>query len=84
LCMESLTDYAATALRLARTPAELDFFKTHLERGRTTFRLFDSRAYCRDLEAAYDAVWARCRRGEAPSALEVGADRRSTAERNSA
>jgi protein O-GlcNAc transferase len=73
LCMESLSDYAATALRLARTPAELVAFKTHLERGRDTFRLFDPQAYCVDLEAAYDAVWSRYRRGEPPSTLHLGA-----------
>jgi protein O-GlcNAc transferase len=73
LCMESVTDYAATALRLARTPAELAAFKLHLERGRHTFRLFDPKAYCGDLEAAYEAIWARHRRGEPPSALSVGA-----------
>jgi predicted O-linked N-acetylglucosamine transferase (SPINDLY family) len=73
LCMQSLTDYAVTALRLARTPAELAAFRTHLDRGRNTFRLFDPRAYCGDLEAAYDAIWAIYRRGEPPSALNVGA-----------
>jgi protein O-GlcNAc transferase len=73
LCMESLSHYAATALRLARTPAELVAFKTHLERGRNTFRLFDPQAYCVDLEAVYDAIWARYRRGEPPSTLNLGA-----------
>jgi predicted O-linked N-acetylglucosamine transferase (SPINDLY family) len=75
LCRESLADYAATALRLARTPADLAAFKTHLELGRNTFRLFDPQAYCGDLEAAYDAIWARYRRGEPPSALNVGIER---------
>lgn len=75
LCTESLAEYAATALRLARRPAELASFKTHLERGRGTCRLFDPRAYSQDLEEAYHAVWARWRRGEPPSSLCVGAER---------
>ena len=65
----SLADYVAKALRLARTPSELSELKTHLEHGRRTFPLFDTSAYCRQLEAVFEEVWARHSRGEPPSTL---------------
>jgi predicted O-linked N-acetylglucosamine transferase (SPINDLY family) len=74
LCRQSLADYAATATHLARTPAELCALKSHLESRRRTFPLFDTAAYCLQLEAAYEEIWARCARGEAPSTLVVHRD----------
>jgi protein O-GlcNAc transferase len=74
LCASSLEDYAALALRLAQTPAELAALKAHLERGRSTFSLFDTAAYCRQLEAAYGEIHARYQRGEPPASILVQAD----------
>jgi predicted O-linked N-acetylglucosamine transferase (SPINDLY family) len=71
LCTGSLAQYAAEALRLANAPTELAALKGHLERGRGHFPLFDTAGYCAHLEAAYEEIWARHRRGEAPSALSV-------------
>jgi predicted O-linked N-acetylglucosamine transferase (SPINDLY family) len=51
--------YAALAIRLTQTPAELSAFAAHLETGRRTFPLFDTAVYCRNLEAAYEECWAR-------------------------
>ena len=72
LCARSIADYAAQAARLASTPPELSALKEHLERGRTAFPLFDTTRYCRQLEAAYQEIWARHARGERPSTLAVG------------
>jgi protein O-GlcNAc transferase len=70
-CMRSIADYAVQAMRLASTPSELSALKEHLERGRTAFPLFDTARYCRQLEAAYQEIWARHARGERPSTLAV-------------
>jgi predicted O-linked N-acetylglucosamine transferase (SPINDLY family) len=69
LCTASISDYVAQALELARTPSELSALKAHLERGRSSFPLFDTVAYCRHLEDAYQEICARYSRGESPSTL---------------
>jgi predicted O-linked N-acetylglucosamine transferase (SPINDLY family) len=74
LCTTSVDEYAAVALRLARSPEELARLKAHLEAGRATFPLFDAASYCRHIESAYEEVLARHVRNERASALEV-ADR---------
>jgi protein O-GlcNAc transferase len=74
LCTASLADYAALAQRLAENRAELAALKSHLEHGRASFALFDTERYCRDLEAAYEELWARHARGEPPRALESAAN----------
>jgi predicted O-linked N-acetylglucosamine transferase (SPINDLY family) len=71
-CTRSIADYAAHAMRLASTPSELSALKGHLEHGRSAFPLFDTARYCRELEAAYQEIWARHARGERPSMLAVG------------
>jgi protein O-GlcNAc transferase len=73
LCTASFAEYAAQARRLAQAPGELSALKAHLERGRRTFGLFDAAAYTRDLEAAYEAAWARHVLGKPPTMLVVGA-----------
>jgi predicted O-linked N-acetylglucosamine transferase (SPINDLY family) len=73
LCTQSREAYVALALRFARNPADLAAVKTHLESGRHAFRLFDSAAYCRDLERAYRAIWKRHVRGEPPARLDLAA-----------
>ncbi len=69
LCTASIPDYVDRALVLARTPSELSSLKAHLECGRGTFPLFDTAAYCRQLEAAFQEICARQARGESPSTL---------------
>lgn len=71
LCAMSLDEYAETASRLARNPAELATLKAHLESGREGFSLFDSAAYARAAESAYEQIWARHVRGDPPSELFV-------------
>lgn len=69
LCTASIPDYVAKALHLARTPSELASLKAHLEHGRNSFPLFDTVAYCRHLEEAYQEAWARYSRSDIPSML---------------
>jgi predicted O-linked N-acetylglucosamine transferase (SPINDLY family) len=53
----SLADYEALALALARDPARLAGLRARLAAARDTAPLFDTRGFCRDLEAAYLAMW---------------------------
>jgi predicted O-linked N-acetylglucosamine transferase (SPINDLY family) len=71
LCTRTVDEYASEALRLATEPAELAKLKAHLENGRQGFALFDTSAYCGHIEAAYEEIWNRHLRGEAPRALAV-------------
>lgn len=67
----SLEEYAALATRLATTPALLAAVREKLATNRATYPLFDTRRYCRHLEAAYTIMWERHQRGEAPAGFAV-------------
>lgn len=83
LSVRSAEEYRKTAIRIARSPGELRSFKERLGLARTRSTLFDSVGYCRLLESAFEAIVARHRRGEAPSALELaGVPRASSSTRS--
>jgi predicted O-linked N-acetylglucosamine transferase (SPINDLY family) len=63
LATESLADYEALALRLAREPARLAGLRAKLAASRATHPLFDTARFTRHLEAAYVQMWERSRRG---------------------
>jgi len=71
LITDSLPDYEALALRLARSPVELMRLRTRLAINRLTSPLFDTARLCRHLEAAYTMMWERWRRGEAPESFRI-------------
>jgi protein O-GlcNAc transferase len=71
LVTRNLADYEAKARRLAAEPGTLRGIKARLEEGRLTARLFDSPRLCRNIEAAYLAMWEMHRRGEAPRGFAV-------------
>ena len=73
LCMKSLDEYAAEALRLASSPDDLRKLKAHLEDGRLRFPLFDTAACCRDIESAYQRLWEEHRGGRRSRPLSEGA-----------
>ncbi len=50
---DTLADYEALALALARDPARLASLKEKLARNIATTPLFDANGFTRDLEAAY-------------------------------
>jgi predicted O-linked N-acetylglucosamine transferase (SPINDLY family) len=71
LVTETLADYEALAIRLATHPHELGRLRDHLVRRRQALPLFDTRRFCRHLEAAYEEMWSRQARGEEPSDFAV-------------
>jgi protein O-GlcNAc transferase len=73
LVTDSLANYETLALRLARDQALLGAIKTKLAQNRATYPLFDTDRFRRHLEAAYVAMWRRCRRRELPEGFAIEA-----------
>jgi protein O-GlcNAc transferase len=71
LVTDTLADYEALALELARAPRALAGLKDRLERDRLTTPLFDTDRFRRDIESAYATMYERCLRGEAPVSFDV-------------
>jgi len=71
LVTESLADYEALALKLAREPQLLRALREKLAAKRATAPLFDTTATTRALEAAYTRMWDMYQRGEAPRGFAV-------------
>jgi predicted O-linked N-acetylglucosamine transferase (SPINDLY family) len=71
LTTESLADYEALALELAREPTMLALMKTKLARNRSTYPLFDTARFTRHIEAAFATMAERSRRGEWPAPFAV-------------
>jgi predicted O-linked N-acetylglucosamine transferase (SPINDLY family) len=71
LVTQSLADYEALALKLARDPSLLGALKAKLERNRDMGPLFDTARFTRNIEAAYTAMWTRNQRGEPPQSFAV-------------
>ncbi len=69
LVTHSLADYEALALALAQQPERVQRLKAKLREARATSPLFDTPRYCRNLEAAYIAMWRQYQLGDAPDAL---------------
>lgn len=74
LVVQSVEDYEALALRLARESALLGDLKARLARQRTTHPLFDTARITRHVEAAYVEMWQRRQRGEPPAHFSVRKD----------
>jgi predicted O-linked N-acetylglucosamine transferase (SPINDLY family) len=73
LVTDSLEAYERTASELLAAPAALADLKSWLvTRGRAS-AVFDPTAYTSSLEAAYEAMWARALRGEAPASFTAAA-----------
>jgi predicted O-linked N-acetylglucosamine transferase (SPINDLY family) len=71
LVTRSLEQYETLALELATHPATLGEIRAKLARNRATHPLFDTKRFCRHIEAAYVAMWERARRGEPPVSFAV-------------
>jgi predicted O-linked N-acetylglucosamine transferase (SPINDLY family) len=74
LVTQTLTDYEALALSLARDPGRLAEIKAKLARNRETCALFDVSRFTRHLEAAYHTMWERNQRGENPVGFDIRPD----------
>lgn len=59
LVVESIDDYKALAIDLARHPEKLVAIRQKLAENRSTAALFDTPRFTRNLEVAYEAIWAR-------------------------
>ena len=71
LVVESRDEYEATAIRLARQPAEVARIKSKLAQNLRAGPLFDMPRYTRHLEAAYFEMRRRWREGLAPDDFRV-------------
>jgi predicted O-linked N-acetylglucosamine transferase (SPINDLY family) len=71
LIVDTLDDYEAVALRLARDEAMLAAIRDKLAQNRATSPVFDTGRICRHLESAYETMWARHERGEPPESFAV-------------
>jgi predicted O-linked N-acetylglucosamine transferase (SPINDLY family) len=72
LIVPDLATYEATAIHLATQREELTALRAKLASNRRTYPLFDTERFVRNLEAAYEELWARHQ-------AEVGMDRILTA-----
>ncbi len=71
LVTHSPEDYKARALHLARNPDELRQLRTRLIENRLTTPLFDSTAFTRALESAYETMMDIHANGALPAAFSV-------------
>jgi len=67
----SAAEYEALAIALARDPARLAALRAGLERNRASAALFDTPRYVRHLETAYERMWDRQLRDEAPAQIDL-------------
>ena len=66
-------DYEATAIALLDDAPRLQKLRRHLEEGRAGFPLFDGARFARDLEALFERMLERERRGSSPDHLAADA-----------
>jgi predicted O-linked N-acetylglucosamine transferase (SPINDLY family) len=71
LIAASAADYEALAIRLARAPAELAALRRKIERNRPFAHMFDTPTYARNLEQAYERIWANHAAGNPPKAVQL-------------
>jgi predicted O-linked N-acetylglucosamine transferase (SPINDLY family) len=77
LIAANLEDYERRAVHLAHHADELRKLRTRLAANRTTWPLFDTPRYTRNLERAYRAMWDIYAAGEPPRPIEVTEPARS-------
>ena len=71
LVTNSLEEYEAKALELARNSDQLAKIRMQLAQDRKSNPLFNTDRYTRHLETAYKTMWDRYQRGEKPSSFSV-------------
>lgn len=71
LITESLADYEALALKLARSPDVLSGIRARLARNRFEYPLFNAQRFCSHIESAYTLMWERHQRGGTPASFAV-------------
>ena len=73
MVVDSLADYEARALALAKDPEALAQLRARLLAQRDTAPLFDTDRFRRDLESAYQTMWQRHQQGLPPTPFAVPA-----------
>ena len=71
LVTQSLEEYEALALVLARDRERLRSLRAHLSRDRERLPLFDTPRFCRHLEQAYRQMWRTYREGKPAATFHV-------------
>jgi predicted O-linked N-acetylglucosamine transferase (SPINDLY family) len=71
LATDSLAAYQQLAVELARDRSRLAGMRAKLDAERATSPLFDTARFCRHIEAAYEMMYERHQRGEAPATFAV-------------
>ena len=71
LITDSLENYEALALKLARDKPLLQSLRRRLEENRLSTTLFDSDRFRRHIEAAYTVMWETAQRGAPPQSFIV-------------
>ena len=71
LVAPSMADYAAIALQLAQDRARLDALRSKLAEQRLSCALFDTDAFRRHLESAFETMWRRQQDGLPPAHFSV-------------
>jgi predicted O-linked N-acetylglucosamine transferase (SPINDLY family) len=71
LIMPDLSAYEETAVRLANQPAERQALHDKLSQQRLSTPLFDTARFARNLEQAYQQMWALYQAGEKPRAIVI-------------
>jgi protein O-GlcNAc transferase len=71
LIVKDLDAYERLAVRLATQPAKLQKLRIRLSQNRLTAPLFDTPAFVRHLESAYQKMWRLFRQGQSPQQFEV-------------
>jgi protein O-GlcNAc transferase len=71
LVVDSVEDYVALALALARDPGRRAALRARLIAGRDTAPLFDIARQTRDLETAYTRMWATYCAGLPPTTIDL-------------
>ena len=71
LITANLEQYEELAIHLAHSPTELSQLKQKLAVNRTTYPLFDTPRFTRNLEQAYRVMWETFADGKSPQAIEV-------------
>jgi predicted O-linked N-acetylglucosamine transferase (SPINDLY family) len=78
LVANSLEEYEALALKLAKEPVYLQSIRQKLERNKLICPLFDSDHFRRHIETAYTTMWNIWQRGETPRSFGVEVEEQDT------
>ena len=71
LVMPDMEAYRSRAIELAQHPGTLQQLRDRLTAAQATAPFFDTARFVRNLERAYEAMWARHARGEKPATLVI-------------